>query len=126
MQFIHSPAAPAAIGPYSQAVCAQGLLFVSGQIALSVETGSLVGHTVEEQTKQCLKNLEYILKEGGSAISSILKVVIYLKNMQDFAAVNSLYEAWLQGHRPARATIAVAGLPRDALVEIECVAATTK
>lgn len=123
MQLINTNEAPAAIGPYSQAIVHQGLLFTSGQIALSPETSELIGGDVKQQTHQCLENLERVLLAGGATISSILKVVIFLKDMNDFSAVNEIYQSWVGNHRPARSTVAVAGLPRGALVEIECIAA---
>lgn len=122
MQFIHTDKAPAAIGPYSQAVVHNGLLFSSGQIALSPETGQLIAQDVKAQTSQCLENLAQILREGGTSVHHILKVVIFITSMDDFAAVNEVYQEWLGDHRPARSTVAVAGLPRGALVEIECIA----
>ena len=122
MHQIHSDKAPAAIGPYSQAIVSQGLLFTSGQIALSPETGELVGNTASEQAEQCLKNLSAVLQAAEVSHTAIIKVVIFLKNMADFAAVNEVYSQWLGEHRPARSTVAVAGLPRGALVEIECIA----
>ena len=122
MQLINTPEAPAAIGPYSQAVVHQGLLFTSGQIALSPETGQLVSDDIRKQAEQCLENLERVLLAGGASAHRVLKVTIFLKSMDDFAVVNEVYQAWLGDHRPARSTVAVAGLPRGALVEIECVA----
>jgi 2-iminobutanoate/2-iminopropanoate deaminase len=122
MKFIHTDQAPIAIGAYSQAILHQGMLYTSGQIALSPETGQLVSRDIQEQTKQCLKNLKCILNASGADINTILKVVIYLKNMDNFIAVNEIYQAWIGNHRPARTTIAVSGLPRDALIEIECIA----
>lgn len=125
MQFIQTNRAPRAIGPYSQAVVHQGLLYSSGQIALSPETGELTGNTAKEQMQQCLKNLGFVLQEGGAEIKTILKVVIFLRDMNDFAAVNEVYQQWLGDHRPARSTVAVYGLPKNALVEIECIAQVT-
>lgn len=122
MQTISSEKAPAAIGPYAQAVSVNGFLFTSGQIALSPETGALINGGIEAETQQVLLNLSAVLKAGGASVNALVKVVIFLKNMSDFAAVNTLYETWLNGHRPARSTIEVAGLPRGALVEIECIA----
>ncbi len=122
MQLLHTDKAPAAIGPYSQAIIHQGLLYSSGQIALSPETGELVSDDVREQMQQCLKNLAFVLQAGGASVKTILKVVIFLKNMDDFVIVNEVYTAWVGDHRPARSTVAVAGLPRGALVEIECIA----
>lgn len=123
MQTVHTASAPAAIGPYSQAVVHQGLLFSSGQIGLVPETGEMIIGGISAQTEQCLKNLKAVLIAGGAQVSSIIKVVIFLKDMNDFAVVNKLYDLFLDQHRPARSTVAVAGLPRGALVEIECVAA---
>lgn len=122
MQSIHTEAAPAAIGPYSQAMVHQGLLYSSGQIGLVPETGEMITGGIEAQTEQCLKNLKAVLMAGGASATSIMKVVIFLKDMNDFAVVNKQYESFLGQHRPARSTVAVAGLPRGALVEIECVA----
>jgi 2-iminobutanoate/2-iminopropanoate deaminase len=122
MNIISTTKAPAAIGPYSQAIASQGLLFTSGQISLLPETGQMVGATVTAQAQQCLANLAHVLRAGGADINTILKVTIFLINMDDFAAVNTVYEQWLGNHRPARSTVAVAGLPKNALVEIECVA----
>jgi 2-iminobutanoate/2-iminopropanoate deaminase len=121
MKPIDTNKAPAAIGPYSQAVVANGFLFSSGQIALSPETGQLIGATAATQAHQCLANLANVLEAGGSDIKSIIKVVIFLRDMADFAAVNEVYQEWLGDHRPARSSVAVSGLPRGALVEIECI-----
>jgi len=115
--------APAAIGPYSQAIAVGNLLFTSGQIALLPETGQMVGANAGAQAQQCLANLAEVLCAGGSDINKIIKVTIFLIDMNDFAAVNEVYQQWLGDHRPARSTVAVAGLPKNALVEIECVAA---
>lgn len=123
---IQTPNAPAAIGPYAQAIAHNGLVYTSGQIALSPETGSLVGNNVKEQTEQCLKNLHAVLTAAGSNTESIIKVLIFLKTMDDFPIVNSVYENWVGNHRPARSTVAVAGLPKGALIEIECVAVVTE
>lgn len=122
MKFVATDKAPAAIGPYSQAVSSNGLLFTSGQIALSPETGQMMGATAAAQAQQCLANLAEVLKAGGASVNAILKVTIFLVNMDDFAAVNEVYQQWLGEHRPARSTVAVAALPKNALVEIECVA----
>jgi 2-iminobutanoate/2-iminopropanoate deaminase len=122
MKIINTGQAPAAIGPYSQAIVYQGLLYSSGQIALSPSTGQLIGETAKEQAEQCLKNLDHVLRAGGAKPSTILKVVIFLINMEDFTAVNEVYQSWIGDHRPARSTVAVRGLPRGALVEIECIA----
>ncbi len=122
MNIIATNKAPAAIGPYSQAIAANGFLFTSGQIALLPETGEMIGSTAAAQAQQCLVNLAHVLQAGGAAINTILKTTIFLTTMDDFAAVNEVYQQWLGDHRPARSTVAVAALPKNALVEIECVA----
>ena len=114
--------APKAIGPYSQAVSANGLIFCSGQIALDPKTGNIVGATAAEQATQVMKNLAAVLEAGGSKLSQVVKTTIFLKNMADFAAVNEIYAKAMGDHRPARATIEAARLPKDALVEIDCIA----
>ncbi|MBI3930143.1 MAG: RidA family protein [Armatimonadetes bacterium] len=119
---VSTTGAPCAIGPYSQAVRAGGMIYCSGQIALDPENGELVGTTAAEQAQQVLKNLRAVLEAGGSGLERVVKTTIYLASMADFAAVNEVYARFFGPHRPARATVAVAGLPRAALVEIEAVA----
>ena len=114
--------APKAIGPSSQAVSANGLIFCSGQIALDPKTGNIVGAPAAEQATQVMKNLAAVLEAGGSKLSQVVKTTIFLKNMADFAAVNEIYAKAMGDHRPARATIEAARLPKDALVEIDCIA----
>ena len=121
MKFINTGGAPKAVGPYSQAVTAGGLVFCSGQIAMD-EEGKMVEGGVREQTERVLKNLFVVLKASGSGPERILKTTVYLKNMGDFADMNDVYADLLRDHRPARATMAVAGLPKGALVEIDCIA----
>jgi len=122
MDIIRTPAAPEAIGPYSQAVAAGDWLYCSGQIALDPKTGTMIGATAEEQARQVLKNLGAVLEAGGSGIDRVVKTTVFLKDMGDFAAVNAVYAAAFGEHRPARATVEAAGLPKDALVEIEAIA----
>jgi 2-iminobutanoate/2-iminopropanoate deaminase len=119
---IHTDNAPKAIGPYSQAVSANGLIFCSGQIALDPKSGNIVGATAAEQATQVMKNLAAVLEAGGSKLSHAVKTTIYLKSIADFAAVNEIYAKAMGDHRPARATIEAARLPKDALVEIDCIA----
>jgi 2-iminobutanoate/2-iminopropanoate deaminase len=120
---IATPDAPKAIGPYSQAVVAHGLVHCSGQIALDPKTGELVGKTAAEQAERALENLGAVLRAAGSGFESALKCTVYLADMADFAAVNEVYARTFVGPRPpARATVAVKSLPRNALVEIDCVA----
>jgi len=121
MKIVTTPNAPAAIGPYSQAIIANGMVFTSGQIALTPE-GAFVEGGVEVQTTQVLTNLKAVLEAAGSGLDKVVKTTIFLANMEDFAAVNGLYEAFFGTHKPARSTVAVKTLPKNALVEIEAVA----
>lgn len=114
--------APAAIGPYSQAVIASGFVFCSGQIALDPHSGQVVGETVAAQTERVLQNLAAVLGAAGSGLAKVVKTTVYLRDMADFAEMNAVYGRAFGDTRPARATVAVAGLPRDVRVEIDCVA----
>lgn len=120
IQIVHSPNAPEAIGPYSQAVIAAPFLFCSGQIGLDPATGALV-EGVENQTRQALLNMEAVLMRAGFSSGRVAKTTIFLKSMEDFAAVNTVYGDFFGSHRPARSTVEVSNLPRGALVEIECI-----
>ena len=119
---VHSDNAPKAIGPYSQAILANPLLFCSGQIPLDPKTGELVPGDVRAQTRQVMENLGAVLTAGGAAYASVVKTTIYLADLKDFAAVNEVYGSYFKEAAPARATVQVAGLPRGALVEIDAVA----
>ena len=114
--------APGAIGAYSQAVSANGFLFCSGQVALDREGKNLVGDSVAEQTGRCLDNLAAILEAGGSSLVHVVKVVAYLADMNDFPEFNEAYGRYFATDPPARVTVGVAGLPKGARVEIECIA----
>jgi len=115
--------APAAIGPYSQAIVAGGFVHCSGQIALDPKTGELVAGDVSAQTERVLQNLAAVLKAAGSDLARAVKCTVYLRTMSDFAAMNAVYARHFEGDAPpARATVAVADLPRGALVEIDCTA----
>jgi len=118
---IQTPLAPAAIGPYSQAITTGNLIFCSGQIALT-PAGVFLEGTAAEQTKQVLENLREVLKAANVDFSKVVKTTIYLKSMEDFAAVNEVYAEFFGEWKPARATIEVSNLPKNALVEIEAVA----
>jgi 2-iminobutanoate/2-iminopropanoate deaminase len=122
LQIVHSPSAPAAIGPYSQAIRAGNLLFCSGQIALDPQTMQMVGSTVAEQAEQVMKNLASVLAAAGASFANVARTTIYLVVMADFAAVNEVYGRHLGEHKPARATVAVKQLPKGGLVEIDCIA----
>jgi 2-iminobutanoate/2-iminopropanoate deaminase len=120
---VHSDQAPKAIGPYSQAIRAGGLLFLSGQIPLTSHSGELVGAgDVRAQAKQVMENLGAVLAAGGASFASVVKTTIYLADLADFAAVNEVYGGYFKEAPPARATVQVAGLPRGALVEIDAIA----
>ena len=118
---INTDAAPAAIGPYSQAVCADQLLFVSGQLGINPETGEMPD-SVEEQTKLALNNLDAILKAAGSSAADVVKTTVLLADMADFAVVNELYGDYFPSPYPARACFAVKTLPKNGKVESECIA----
>lgn len=123
MHAVSTPDAPAAIGPYSQAIVHQGLAYCSGQIALDPLTGSVVEGDVSVQTAKVLANLDGVLKAAGSDRTRVLKTTVFLRTMDDFAAMNKVYAEFFGESRPARATVAVAGLPRNVAVEIDCIAA---
>ncbi len=116
--------APSAIGPYSQAVQSAGgqMLFCSGQIPLDPATGKIIGDNATEQTKQVLKNLSAVIVAAGASLTDVVKTTIYVKSMDDFAAVNEVYGSFFVEPYPARATVEVARLPKDVLVEIDAVA----
>ena len=120
-RIIQTQNAPAAIGPYSQAISACGLLFTSGQLGINPETGALQAD-IREQTKQSLLNIQAILEEAGLQKEDVVKTVIFLKNMSDFTIVNEIYAAFFGNHRPARSCVEVSRLPKDGLVEIEVIA----
>ena len=120
-QIIESANAPAAIGPYSQAVRAGNLLFISGQIPIVPATGVFPEGGVKEQTRQVLENVGAILAEAGRSFADVVKATVYLKDMAYFADMNAVYSEYFMRECPARAAFAVAGLPRDALVEIETI-----
>ena len=120
---ITSAHAPAAIGPYSQAVQAGPFVFTSGQLPVDPKTGAFAGSTIEEQTRQSLKNIEAVLKEAGLAMDAVVKTTVFLSDMNNFAAMNGVYaEFFGAGVFPARSAVQVARLPKDSLVEIEAVA----
>lgn len=119
---VQTESAPKAIGPYSQAIAANGFVFCSGQIPLDPATGNLVEGGIEAQTHQALKNLSAVLKAAGSDLKHVVKTTVFLQSMNDFAAMNGVYAAYFTETPPGRSTIEVAKLPRGAMVEIEAVA----
>ncbi len=118
-EIISTEKAPAAIGPYVQAVKSSGILFISGQLGFDMKDGS-IPEAVEEQAANSLKNLETIMKEGGTDKSRVVKTTIFLTDMEDFAKVNQVYGDFFEGNYPARSCVAVKELPKGAKVEIEC------
>ncbi len=114
--------APQAIGPYSQAIRGAGLIFTSGQIAIDPATAQIVGGDVSAQTERVLKNVEAILRASGSSLEKVLRCTVFLKNMEDFAAMNEVYGRYFKQAPPARSTVEVARLPKDVLVEIDAIA----
>lgn len=115
--------APAAIGPYAQGNIVGNLLFTSGQVPLNPDTGAIVGTTIEEQTVQVMKNLKAILEEGGSSLEKIIKTTVFIKDMNDFAAMNGIYGNYFpKDALPSRSAVEVARLPKDVMVEIEAIA----
>lgn len=124
MKIIATPDAPAAIGPYSQAVRVGDLLFSAGQIALDPATMEVVAGGVAEQTERVFQNLRAVLAAEGLSFDHVVKTTVFLRDMADFGAMNEVYARFMGDHRPARSTVAVAGLPKDVRVEIEVVATT--
>ncbi len=114
--------APEAVGPYSQAVSANGFVFCSGQIPLDPETGELVGGSMADQTRRCMQNLSAVLEVAGSSLVHMVKVTVYLTDIDDYAEFNAAYEEFVGAEPPARAAFAVSALPKGARVEVECVA----
>lgn len=121
-QVIHTQQAPAAIGPYSQAIKAGSMLFVSGQLPIDPQTGNLVTGSITEQTERIMMNIQAILTAGGASLANIVKTSIFLADLNDFAEVNAAYGRYFPANPPARSTVQVARLPKEGRVEIECIA----
>jgi len=121
-QIIQTEQAPKAIGPYSQAIKVNGFVFASGQIPIIPETGEFVAGGIAEQTEQVIKNLSQVLEAAGSGLNRVVKTTVFLADMAEFAAMNEVYGRFFSAEPPARATVAAAGLPRGARVEIEAIA----
>jgi 2-iminobutanoate/2-iminopropanoate deaminase len=121
-EIITTDKAPGAIGPYSQAIKAGGMVFCSGQIPIDPSTGEFVSDSVSEQTEQVLKNLGEVLAAAGTSLDNVVKTTVFLADMNDFAEMNEVYGRYFSENKPARATVEAARLPRDARVEIECIA----
>ncbi len=125
MKYISTENAPAAIGPYSQGIEANGFLFASGQVPLSPKTGEVVGTTIEEQTKQACENVKGILEAAGLTFADVIKTTCFLADIADFAAFNAVYAEYFTG-KPARSCVAVKDLPKGVLCEVEVIAVTNK
>ena len=123
---IHTEHAPAAIGPYSQAIKTGDFVFASGQIPIDPQTGEFVAGGIREQTERVLKNLAAVLEAAGTSLDQVVKTTVFLADMGEFAAMNEVYGKFFTDVPPARATVAAAGLPRDARVEIEAIALVSK
>ena len=121
-EIVSTENAPGAIGPYSQAVKAGNLVFCSGQIPIDPQTGDFVSDDVGEQTEQVLRNLGAVLKAAGTSLDDVVKTTVFLADMNDFGAMNEIYSKYFDENKPARATVQAARLPRDARVEIDCIA----
>jgi 2-iminobutanoate/2-iminopropanoate deaminase len=122
MKIISTPHAPAAIGPYSQAVISKGFAFLSGQIPLDPATGQLIDGDIAAQTQRVLENLKAVLESCGTSLDRVVKTTVYLKDMGEFARMNEVYARYFTEKAPARATVEAARLPRDVRVEIDCIA----
>jgi len=121
-EIVSTDKAPGAIGPYSQAIKTGGMVYCSGQIPIDPVTGEFVSNDIAEQTEQVLKNLAAVLEAGGTSLGNVVKTTVFLADMSDFAAMNEVYARYFNENKPARATVQAARLPRDAKVEIECIA----
>jgi endoribonuclease L-PSP, putative len=123
-EIISTSKAPAAIGPYSQGIKIDNLVFTSGQIPINPETGELISEDIKKATIRSLENVKAILEESGSSLENVIKVSIFLKDMNNFNDVNEIYATYFSNHKPARSCVEVARLPKDALIEIEAIAFT--
>ena len=121
-KIISTPNAPAAIGPYSQGIGFEKLVFVSGQTPLDPQSGLVMEGGIEEQTRRCLDNVKGVLEAAGSSMEKVLKTTVFLQDMNDFAAMNAVYAGYFKSGAPTRSTVEVARLPKDAMVEIEAIA----
>ena len=122
METIATDKAPAALGPYSQAIRANGMIYCSGQIPINPATGAIEAKTIEEQTAQSITNLKNVLEKAGSSLAKVVKTTVFIKDMNDFAALNKVYAELFGDAKPARSCVEVARVPKDVLVEIECIA----
>ena len=121
-QIIRTKQAPAAIGPYSQAVAVNGMVFTAGQVAINPETGNVIEGGIKEQTRRVLQNVQAILEAAGTNLANVVKTTVFIKDMNEFTAMNEVYDEFFKENPPARSTVEVARLPRDVRVEIEAIA----
>jgi 2-iminobutanoate/2-iminopropanoate deaminase len=121
-EIVSTPSAPKALGPYSQAIKVGSLVFTSGQIPIDPATDSIAAFTIEDQTRQVIRNLAEVLKAAGTGLDRVVKTTVFIKDMNDFAALNAVYAELFGANKPARSCVEVARLPKDVKVEIECVA----
>ena len=121
-EIVATEKAPKALGPYSQAIRANGMIYCSGQIPINPASGTVEAKTIEEQTTQSITNLKNVLEKAGSSLAKVVKTTVFIKDMNDFAALNKVYADLFGDTRPARSCVEVARLPKDVLVEIECIA----
>ena len=122
LEAVHTDSAPRAIGPYSQAVAVGSFVFCSGQVALDPQSGEIVGVTAAEQAVQAMDNLSAVVAAAGSSMDRVVRTTIFLQSMDDFGTVNEVYAGYFSAVKPARATVAVKTLPKNALVEVDCIA----
>lgn len=123
IETVSTTKAPGALGPYSQALMTEDLVFCSGQIPIDPATGAVAGSTIEEQTRRAITNLSAVLEAAGSSLSNVVKTTVFIKDMNDFAALNAVYAEMFGDTKPARSCVEVARLPKDVKLEIECIAA---
>ncbi len=119
---IYTEKAPGAVGPYSQGVSIDNLVFTSGQLPINPETGELITNDIKEETRLCLENVKAVLEEAGSSLDKALKLTIFITNMDDFPKINEVYAEYFKDHKPARSCVQVARLPKDGRIEIEAIA----
>jgi 2-iminobutanoate/2-iminopropanoate deaminase len=122
LRIVKTYEAPEAIGPYSQAIESNGFIFLSGQISIDPTTNQVTGNSIEEQTKQIFNNINAVLKAAGAKLSNVVKCTVFMIDLNDFAKMNKVYEEEFKGHKPARSTVQVVKLPKNVLIEIECIA----
>ena len=125
-KIVETPLAPEPVGPYSQAVIAGKFVFTSGQIAINPATNDLVENNIQKQTKKVLENIGAVLQEAGTDFHNVIKTTVFLKDMNDFSAMNEIYQSYFATNSPARSTVEVSRLPKDVLVEIDCIAEISK